>query len=574
MIKGKTKVILEGRGPVALNPNDHIGTGGEGSAFRLQDIVIKLYTDTAKMARDGMADKLRRLSAIRHDYIVSPHGLVLDERSNPIGYYMGYVEGEPLSRVFTNDFRNRQGFARQDASVLVDRMREAVWIAHQHQALMVDANELNWIVVLGQEPAPRALDVDSWAIGPWPATVIMPSIRDWHSPGFDELTDWFAWGVVTFQIYTGIHPYKGMLDGYKPADLEARMKANASVFTPGVRLNRAVRDFAEIPSVLLDWYVAAFQNGERTPPPSPFAPPVAVTPAIRVARVATTASGMLAFEKLFGDPGDPALRIFPCGVVLLASGRLFDLTSKRVIGSAKSHECELVQADKGWLKADWQGGKLCFSHIQAASLQEGPLDLRLEASRTLRYENRMFLVTAQGLTEVELKLFGHALLAAGNTWGVMVNSTRWFDGVGVQDAFGATFLIAPFAEKACAQVRVKELDAVKVVAAKAGNRFISLVGLNRQGEYRKLELCFSDDYKQYTVWESGAANADLNIAILPKRVCATIVDDGELVIFVPSNGTVVKKQDKALSADMALANWGDKVVYIHGGSVWSVQSKS
>ncbi|MFM8332537.1 MAG: hypothetical protein ACKN9T_12680 [Candidatus Methylumidiphilus sp.] len=573
MITGKTKIVLEGRGAVTISPNDHIGTGGEGSAFRLKDWVIKLYADPDKMSRDGMADKIQLLKAIRHDYIVAPHGLVLDSAAKPIGYYMDYVDGEPLSRVFTNDFRSRTGFADAAASTLVARMRETMQIAHQNQALMVDANELNWITVLGQEPEPRALDVDSWAIGQWPATVIMPSIRDWHRNGFSRETDWFAWGIVTFQIYVGIHPYKGMLDGYKPSDLEARMMANASVFTPGVRLNRAVRDFALIPAGLLDWYRATFQNGERTPPPSPYAQPPAAPAALRVARVVTSGGGMLAFDKLFGDAADPALRIFPCGIVLLASGKLVNLATKRVIGAAKSYECEIIQAGVGWLKADFDHGKIQFAYIDA-SLQETLLDLDIAAVRPMRYENRMFLVTNQGLAEVDVKIFQRPLLAMGATWGVMVNATRWFDGVGVQDAFGATFLIAPFGEKACGQVRVKELDGLKVVAAKAGHRFIALVGVNANGEYRKLELYFSEDYKQYSIWHGGAANADLNIAILPKRVCATIVDDGELVIFVPSNGTVVKRQDQTLSTAMSLGNWGDRVVYIDQGSVWSVQSKA
>lgn len=572
MIAAQTKIVLENQGTVTIGPNDHIGTGGEGAAFRLQDWVIKLYTDPAKMQRDGMADKIAQLKTIRHPYIVAPHGLVFDQHAKPIGYYMDYVAGEPLARIFTNDFRTRQGFTDADASCLVERMRITVQSAHQHGALMVDANELNWLAILGKTPEPRVLDVDSWALGRWPASVIMLSIRDWHSNGYSQVTDWFAWGIVTFQVYVGIHPYKGSLDGYKPADLEGRMLANASVFTPGVRLNRAVRDFAAIPPVLLDWYQATFQNGERCAPPSPYAKAQIIPSALQIARLVTTATGLLRFEKLFSDVHDPVQRIFPCGVLLLASKKLLDLHTQRIIATAQSYQCEIVRHTTGWLKADGDQARLQLSFIDMG-LQVWPLPLTIIASRAVRYENRLFLVTHQGLSEIELKHFKQPLLALGATWGVMVNATHWFDGVGVQDAFGATFLIAPFADKACAQIRVKELDGLSVVCAKAGNRFIAVIGVNDKGEYHKLEFCFNEDYKHYTLWHSAVDNADLNMAILPKRVCATIVNDGEVVIFVPSNGTVVKRQDQTLSTTMWLGNWGDRVLYIHDGAVWALQSQ-
>jgi hypothetical protein len=68
-------------------------------------------------------------------------------------------------------------------------------------------------------------------------------------------------------------------------------------------------------------------------------------------------------------------------------------------------------------------------------------------------------------------------------------------------------------------------------------------------------------------------NPELNLAILPKGVCATIVKDGELDIFVPANGQLVRIDDGQIGADMFLSNWGDKVVYIQNGAVWSLRMK-
>ena len=128
LIKGNTKATLEGRGEMTIRPNDHIATGGEGSVYRASNSVIKLFSDLAKMKRDGMDEKIKLLSGINDPYIVSPKGLVI-VKGKPSGYYMDFVEGEHLARVFTNAFRKRDGFTDGNASTLVDRMLHVVSFA-------------------------------------------------------------------------------------------------------------------------------------------------------------------------------------------------------------------------------------------------------------------------------------------------------------------------------------------------------------------------------------------------------------------------------------------------------------
>lgn len=571
-----TRFELVGRGALDLHPNDHIATGGEGSIFRPggSRTAIKLYTDTAKMRRDGMPEKIELLSKIKHPNIVSPTGLVLYS-GEPVGYYMPFTIGEVLSPMFTTGWRQANSFDTKETCMLVDRMREAVIGAHAAKAVMVDANELNWIVNFPKknDPVPRAIDVDSWAIGRWKATVIMPSIMDHHTKGFTPMSDWFSWGIVTFQLFSGLHPYKGMLDGYKPGDMERRMKDNASVFAPGVRLNNAVRDFKTIPGPLLDWYVSEFKDGKRSIPPSPFDTGVAMTRAAQITRVAVTSRGTLIYDKVFDGVNDPVVRLFPCGVVLQRSGTLTDIQKKKVIGYAQSKDCEVVFQEGKWVKADVIGGKLSFIAIDAQTYQEHPLDLNIEGTHLVRYEDRLFVVTANGLTEVMLKVFAKPVLAVGNTWGALVNSTRWYDGVGIQDTFGATYLLVPFGSNSCAHVRVRELDGLRPIAAQAGNRFVAIMTVDKKGQYKKVELTFDRDYKTYQVWQNGSDAPDLNMTALPKGVVAIITDDGELNVFVPTTGVLNQVNDSRISTNMLLVRWGDKVHFIEKGSLWSLRQK-
>jgi hypothetical protein len=575
-ISRTTRVELVGRGTCSLTSSDHIATGGEGSVYGWNDLVIKLYTDGNKMRLDGMADKLTLLArTMQHPYIVAPIDLVLYQ-GRPVGYYMNVATGEAMPEVFTNDFRREKRFGDRQASTLVDHMREVFTFVHGQHALLVDPNELNWKVVLkgkgGVEP--RVLDVDSWAIDRWPPKVIMPSIRDWHTHGISELSDWFAWAVVTFQVYTGIHPYRGSLDGYGMYALEQRMRDNASVFSPGVRLNQAVRDFGCIPGPLLGWYEATFQDGERATPPSPFDTGVTRPPRhVRKLHIVTTKHGALRRERLHDVVGDPVIRVFHCGVVQHRSGKLYDLASKRMIGATTSMICEVIPGSNGWLVGQTMPDGLSFTFIDGSSLRAEPVVYQGEGDRLVRYENRLFVVTPEGLNELKLHRFERPLLTTARTWDAM-RSTTWFDGVGVQDALGAMFLIAPFGSESCKTVRVPELDGLRVVAAKAGNHFVAVIALNKMGEYQKLEFALDSTYSAYTLWQGGAQSPEQNMAILPKShasVAATIVRDGELVIFVPSTGAVNRVADRDVATTQALANWNDLVVYIQDGQVWSLR---
>src|SRR5271154_5011587 len=94
--RGNIQVVLEGRGPVTLRPRDHVATGGEGSIYRVSDLVVKMYLDPVKMKQRGTPDKIRKLaSMLKHPYIMTPIGLAVTAAGDPVGHYLPYVEDPP-----------------------------------------------------------------------------------------------------------------------------------------------------------------------------------------------------------------------------------------------------------------------------------------------------------------------------------------------------------------------------------------------------------------------------------------------------------------------------------------------
>jgi Protein tyrosine and serine/threonine kinase len=556
-----TQLTLEGRGIITVRPSDHVATGGEGSVFKIANTILKIYTDPSKMVADDMPSKVRALSALSHPGILAPKGIITDR--SPIGFYMDYAEGTPLTPFFSNDFRNQNGIDAAKTLKIAQAMQEIYAFAHVNKAILVDANELNWIVA--PDLSPKAIDVDSWAISKWPAKVIMPSIRDWHSKTFNELTDWFSWGIVTFQLFTGIHPYKGTLQGFARGAMVDRMKANASVFSSGIKLNNAVRDFRTIPEPLRIWYKETFQDGRRSLPPLSLQGVVSVPKVQKVIK----SSQRLTHKLIYDGIKDPIIKLFYCGLALTQSYKIIQVTTGKIILNALGKNTEAISVNNGWLIVS-EG---VFTWINGTSLERIPVSMSSSFSSVIAYKNRMFIVSEQGLSELSLMIFNKPILSTVSTWATMPNSTRWFSGCGIADMIGATYLLLPFANSSCANVRVKELDGLTPVSAYLGDHFFSCITVNKAGDYIKSEFSFDSDYRDYVYWEGRSDLPVLNTATLQKGICSTITEDGVLNLFAyKSPGQVMKIDDPSMEMDMQLFNMNEEIYYLKDGSVYSLKT--
>ena len=574
LISKPTKVHLEGHGALTLRPVDYMTGGGEGAIYKKDSTIIKLYLDPKKMERDDMTSKVRLLAKrLVHPSIVAPRGVVTNDTGTTIGYHMPFVSGEALPRIFTNDWRTQNHFGDTETVTLTAGMHDVVKYTHTAGALLVDGNELNWLADVTdiRKPVPYAIDVDSWQIDRFKATVMMPSIRDWHTTGITTESDWFAWGIVSFLLFTGIHPFKGTLAGYKPGELERRMKDHASVFNPNVRLNKAVRDFAAIPGPLFEWYRETFSGNTRTMPPSPLLTGAVQTAIGRIMRVVATTTGGLVYEKLFEKTGDAVVSVWPCGVVRLASGALVELTGKRTVGQTTGTKVAVVATTDGWLIAEELSHAWHWRFINRVTLVETPLSLAVPVVQVVRSGERLFVVTETELIELALHQFGKPVLTLGNRWHVLKTGTRWFGGMDVADVIGAMHIVSPYGTDAVALVRTSELDGLTVVNALAGNRFAEVVTVNKNGDYEAHTFAFTSDWKQYRYTKTRVDGPEQNLTILPKGVTARIVEDSELIIMVPGSGDTKVVKDKDLATDMRLSHIGNQVVYRKDGTLWSLR---
>jgi len=512
-------VYIQGKGKISLNQSDFVAQGGEGAVYAKGDTAFKVYSSPARMIPVA---KIQELARLTDPQIVRPQDVLLDQRNMPVGYTMRRVkDAHSLCQLFTRAFRERQHLKPANLIALVQQFQSLVQHVHAQGMLIVDLNEMNFLLDCRLR-AILSIDVGSYQTPGFPATAIMDTIRDRHSIGFSVNTDWFSWGIVTFQMFVGIHPYKGKHP--RLPDLEARMCGNISVFNRDVSIPKVCYSLDSIPQALRDWYRAIFEDGKRVPPPTDLQQVVTITPP-PVVRV-------LVADKL----DIVEIRRFPAEIIAPIPTLANDVALTQD-GLCVKHRLHVVEKD----------AQVVFTprlqHIVAASLQQGQLILRditqnqeigagLAAEALTTYANRLYVKQGDALYEVEFVEFGPNVQAALKRVGnAMENATRLFDGMAVQSLLGATYVTLFPQPGSCYAVRVQEFDGYQIVDARFDNNVLMAIGVSA-GRYDKFILRFDASYNGYDMRRlADIAYAGLNFVTLDNGVCIHINENEELEIF-------------------------------------------
>lgn len=554
-----------------LTENDHLATGGEGAVYLKNDTVFKVYLEPEKAIAAGMERKVQLLSAIRHPGIAAPTGVLRDKAGKLVGLTLPRAKGEALCKAFTNNWRDTNQFGPLETGKVVEAMRDITQVAHAHHALMVDANEMNWLLA---GTAPTAIDSDSWQLPGFPATAIMPSIRDYNAKTFSEGSDWFAWAIVTFQLWTGIHPYKGTHPDFARGALEERMRAQVSVFDPKIRLPGAARPTSEIPQVLRNWYEAVFAGQDRSAPPSVTASPVAAQGMPRL-RVLQSLSGALKMERL-GNAGERIFAAFN-GFVIAQQGKqlvAWDSVSKSVLPHVTEEELKailrreaaLVRTPTSRVVIQVQPGAVQLTARALETGESGVLPSR--GARLWQSGNRVFALVEgvpNGLVELEVAQLGAKLvLTSSRQWPASVLSSQFLRGVLVQDCMGAPFL-GVLEGNGLLQAPAPELREYRIAEGFAIDRHnVWLTGIRRRdGETVRLTLSHKTDRFQL---EEVIVVPSVELEGASTTAGVGVLCDGEDLIV--AKGTTRKRLPSVgLSKSMRIFSLGAGIGGFEGGEV-------
>jgi hypothetical protein len=557
-----TRYYVRGRGEVRLAKSDFKAQGGEGSIYVKGAHAYKIYTDPGRAIPPA---KIQELSALALPNVIRPLELLLDATNRPAGYSMRAVgRSYALCQLFPKAFRQRNNLTPETALRLVRRMQEGVGHVHSKGVLVVDLNEMNFLVAEDFSEV-YFIDVDSYQTPSFPAAALMESVRDRHALRFTEGSDWFSFAVVSFQTFVGIHPYRGNyppLQGLadKEQKLDARMRANVSVLRPGVTVPASCLPFSVIPPAYLDWYRAVFDEGKRLAPPDGARAVVALA-----APAPSGCAGSSLFEVTAAKEFDDEI-VWHDGLVTVTRSSVYFGGEK----FAKPRADALVVVTprlRHLVAAYMDGGAPRLRDLTAG--RDLPLSIAVEEMAVSG--GGLYVKQGENVFAVEfLELGGDILPGVRAAASVMIKSTRLFEGVAIQNLLGTHYASLLPAPGVCHQVKLPELDGYQLLDARLCRNVLLAVGA-RGGRYDRLVFRFADDFGSYdSRVVPDVSSTDINFTVLDSGVVLHLTDEGALELFSRRSGSREFRafQDPGVGADARLFHTGAQAYVARGPKLY------
>ena len=546
---------------ISLTKSNFLASGGQGDVYVKNDNAYKIYHNQSSMIPQG---KLVELSAINNDYVIRPTHYLIDDKLNTVGYSMKYIPDTiSLCQVFTKAFRNRNSITNDIIQNLIKNLHKIVQDVHSANILIVDLNEMNFLVSSTFDNI-FAIDTDSYQTKSYPATAIMDSIRDRHCKNnkFSEESDWFSYGIISFQMFTGIHPYKGKHPTVKTID--ERMLQNVSVFNTDVGVPKACYSFDVIPEAYKQWYKAIFDDGKRIAPPDDF-DRVQLVISVDV----VSGSNNISIE-LVDEYEGTILDIDPNWGLKVITDKYFYKTKyikTRIHSDVKSFFTPLGVS----LLARLDGEKLKIFNID----DDKEVPCSISGQSLMQYGGVLYVKSSDKVLRIDtVELNKNILVSSKVCASVLENSSKFFDGILFQNILGTLYASIFPDSKAHYQIHMKELDRYRVVDAKYRSNVLMVNTVNNNGAYDRWVFRFSSDFKSYDLRKiEGITPVGINFTVLDNGVCICVNEDDNLEVFSSKKDSSALKiiQDKTITSDMKLFSSGAKLMFSKENKLYSAK---
>lgn len=227
------KALTESGKSITILDKYEIKRGGEGKILTIPELpnqVAKIYLNSnyqhmSKAQKDA-------LTVLDDRHFVKPQELIFKgkKKKDILGFTMEYLSQDffPLAAFFNKNFCNTHQidntFKYNISQILIDCITEA----HQKKIIIGDLSGLNILVNL--QGTVKFIDVDAYETpvhSHW--GLLLDEIRDYLYQGLvSQKSDYFALAVIIFNLFTHLHPFKGIHKQYR--SLAERMIQKIPVF--------------------------------------------------------------------------------------------------------------------------------------------------------------------------------------------------------------------------------------------------------------------------------------------------------------------------------------------------------
>ncbi len=529
------EVFVERGGKEILTDKNYIATGGEGSVYQKGGTAYKIMSPGHAIIPHKKMEELRLINSPN---VLTPQDYLYDAKGKTIGFTMKYVHNvEFLCQLFNNNYLQVNKISPTDIVELVKEMQKVLNNnIHRANCLAVDFNQMNFLVDKKKFKTPYFIDTDSYQTPSFPATALMDCVRDRKAtPGkFNILTDWYSWGIVTFWLYIGTHPYRGSHPNYDKKDWNGkRMDDGISVFHKEVSMPGNCRDFSVIPKPHLEWFKDQFHNNNRSIPPLADGN-IIVTVAIKVKNVAQF-STTLVFEynsnirRVFLDDGER---------YVLTEDKLYK-NETPIVSYFQNYE------NVGFIKVKGDGDapvlagmkddKVVIYNWKTNEILHEMFAEDMMVSNGVVYTRCGDVLVAHNCT----KMFDRVIHSVKRVANIFGSSCKFFDGVIIQDVVGKCMMAFEDDDGDFVNVPVKDLDKKRIIDAKH-IRGTCVVFVEKRGVFERYVFTFSKDRMNYFLRITEADSGDsVDFLMKGNGLCIAPVGD-DLETWSGQNSKIFK----------------------------------
>lgn len=250
-----------GKPSMDIDTSKEINRGGEGAIYEhptTSNEVIKVYHTNGNLT-EKVLKELMKLP----DNFIKPLELFYDKQKRVKGLSMKYLDTHKLvllAHIFNKAAASKAGFTNAIKKGIWENMILSITDAHREGIVIGDLNPYNIFVSTKAEV--YFIDVDSFQTITRPHSgVMLAEIRDWLHNGITAESDSFAASIMLFQLFTHVHPYKGIHSKVKT--LEERMIKRMSILSgdKDIIIPSFYEPFANKPTV--EQFIEVFQNDKR-----------------------------------------------------------------------------------------------------------------------------------------------------------------------------------------------------------------------------------------------------------------------------------------------------------------------
>lgn len=554
-------IFIANKGKTTLNERNHFKSqGGEGKIYEKGDTIFKIYHEKSKMIPEK---KFKELSVFQMNNIIKPEDLIFNSSNEPIGFTMRSVKkSEPLCKLFTNSFHAEHQIESKQLMHLIDNMVQTITHIHDKKCLLVDLNEFNFLIDKKLSEV-YFIDVDSYQTPTYPATAVMPNIRDYSSKDFSILSDWYSFAIIACQILIGIHPFKGSHPDYSKKDLIKRMQNNVSIFNKKSTLPATARDFSLIPSNYLEWFIRLFEQGKRELPPGDTS----------VKAIRKSMQKIIKTSEKFRIDFITEIAENILNVQMINGYSIFQTADSTYLEKTKCKKSIIVFSNKSNAPVFCSVADEKFEYYSRGKIT----NINFNANKITLIDEHLFVIYGDKLSAIVFEEFNGTIMPSiKNSFNILPNSTV-YKGVLLSEGLGSKYLVIPHFQEGkakCVSKMIPELNDYQIVDAKRDKNIVVVLGF-KQGNYDKLIFKFDENFDSYTWFGSADTNQDINFINLGK-VALMIEEDGKIIGFESksaSSSALEIIEDPAVNSRMQLVNLNGKAGLFLENKLYSITRK-